>query len=96
MIRLHDLQDLRRRVLVDRRAVAEGALEGLDVLDGVVEQVEGLIAKHKAHAFPPGTSNPSARCPRCHRTAAEAWAGWLCDTAADLKGSAIRAPLKGS
>lgn len=42
---LHDLEDLRRRVRVDRRQVEEGQLDGLEVLDGVVEHLDMLIGR---------------------------------------------------
>lgn len=44
-ITAHDLQDLRRRVLVDQRAVEEADLDGSEVLTGVIEVVEALLDK---------------------------------------------------
>lgn len=46
-VTLHDLQDLRRRVLLDRRSVEEGYLDGADVLTGVIEHLDHLIAKKR-------------------------------------------------
>lgn len=46
-VTLHDLQDLRRKVLMDKRAVEDGALEGHDILEGVVSHLELLIEKQR-------------------------------------------------
>lgn len=50
-ITLHDLQDLRRRVLMDCRGVEDGALSGSDVLIGVVHIIDGLIDKQAGRGF---------------------------------------------
>ena len=47
----HDLQDFRRRVLLDRRAVADGDLDGADILEGVTDMLENLLAKLDGRAY---------------------------------------------
>lgn len=41
----HDLQDLRRRVVIDQRAVEGGALDGADILQGVIDMTTQLLQK---------------------------------------------------
>ena len=47
----HDLQDLRRRVLLDQRAVDYGDLSGVEVLAGVAAILDGLIDKADGKGF---------------------------------------------
>lgn len=41
----HDLQDFRRRVALDRRAVYDGELDGADILEGVCDMLTNLLLK---------------------------------------------------
>lgn len=47
----HDLQDLRRRVLLDRRGVYEGDFDGADILDGVIAHLDNLLDKQAGRGF---------------------------------------------
>lgn len=47
----HDLQDLRRRLLLDRRAVEEGQLDGPDILTGAIETLEQWLHKVDGHGW---------------------------------------------
>ena len=74
----HDLQDLRRRLLLDRRAVEEGQLDGPDILTGAIEQLTQLLNKLDGRmcdpeTCPAGTHDdengdwPNELCMNCHR-----------------------------
>ena len=47
----HDLQDLRRRLLLDQRAVDYGDLSGVEVLAGAITILDGLIDKADGKGF---------------------------------------------